>query len=114
MTSIGEEIEQVLEEVKKCRNLHIRIEELYLNAYIRVTQRYINHVMTETIDIGSVEVDQEHRNCGCFTQFLICVENIAKKWHRKVYVECVLNKILHQILQKRGYYRDDLGENYWN
>lgn len=103
-------IEQILEKVK---NSHIRVEELHLNAYIRVTKRWIDHVMTKTIDIGSVEVDKENRNCGYFTQFLICVEKIAKKWDRIVYVECVHNKILHDMLQKRGYCADNTGENYW-
>ena len=108
--SLMSDIEHVLEGIK---NSHIRIERLHLNAYIRVTQRLIDHVMTKTIDIGSVEVDREYRNCGYFTQFLICIEIIAKKWDRKVYVECVHNKILHDMLRKRGYSVDDSGENYF-
>lgn len=107
-------IEEFLEEVKKVRNAHIRVEELHLTAYIRVTCRYINHHKVDTIDVGSVEVDQLYRNSGCCTQFLQCIENIAKRLDRKVYVECVHNEILHNMLRKRGYQMDDLGENYWN
>jgi hypothetical protein len=84
-------------------NGHIIVDSLHVKAYIRITSRYRNSKLVQTVDIGSVGVDEGHMRKGCCTAFLQCVESIATEWNRHVFVENVHNDILRGILIKRGY-----------
>ncbi len=59
--------------------------------------------MGETLEIGSVEVEEEHRGNGYFTLFIEEFERIAKEANRCIYVESVLNTELVRFFVKRGY-----------
>lgn len=97
------------------RNAHLRFEEYKLNAYVRKTERWITNLdvpgRTETLEIGSVEVDGDSRGKGNFSRFLDDFEELAKETKRIAYVECVLNPILEKELMKRNYTKTTDGEN---
>lgn len=127
---------QVVSAVKLCicgpPNQHVRIEALHLNAYIRITRRWKADIQSQvhTIDIGSVEVDEEFRrqgnctesqdinsNSSLGTKFLQALEAVALDLKRQVYVECVNNPILRTLLEANGYTKENLSyqvdSNYW-
>jgi len=85
------------------------ITELHLAAYLRYTSRYF--VFNEhpysgrypTIDISSVEVDENFRGKGNFGEFIKEIEEVASMEHRIVFVESVLNVDLVDYLRRIGY-----------
>jgi len=72
-------------------------------VFVRVTQRAINGALRPTIDVATIEIDEEHQNTGVFKQVLFAVEQVAQQHNRCVFVENVLNEILVAPLQKYGY-----------
>lgn len=72
-------------------------------VFVRVTQRAINGALRPTIDLATIEIDEEHQNTGVFKQVLSAVEQVAQQHNRCVFVENVLNEILLAPLQKYGY-----------
>lgn len=74
-----------------------------LRAYVRVTRRRIQGVLTPTIDVASVNVEPTCQQQGHFTRWLGGVETLAKASSRAVFVESVLNEHLARFLSLRGY-----------
>lgn len=84
-------------------NSWMHFPEYHLNIYLRLTKRYINGAIHNTIDLASICIDEEHRSKKHFTHFLNHIEKIAEKAGRLVYVESLLNKRLKQYLLNNGY-----------
>lgn len=82
-----------------------------IKIYVRQTNRLLDNERRATLDIGSVEVAEEHQQKGVFTQWLGLAERTAKKANRAVYVENVLNGDLARFLAKRGYKKVDPNES---
>lgn len=73
-------------------------------AYIRITQRMISSGNIQpTIDLATVEIDEEFQNQGVFKKVLEVVEHKAAQYDRHVFLENVLNEVLIEPLQKYGY-----------
>ena len=85
--------------------------EYHMDIYLRLTKRYINGVMHNTIDLASISICEEYRSKGYFTRFLKAVEKIAEKSGRSVYVESLLNKQLKKFLLSNGYIECYIDEN---
>lgn len=100
---------------KHPNNGHIQVEPLHLAAYIRVTRRAYKGKIVDTVEIGSVEVQEKHRNQGCCSMFLRIVEQIAEEMGRKLFVECVHSEILRGMLERRKYEKDgsSTDNHYW-
>jgi len=86
---------------EKVRNAWIY--ERDIAVYIRRSQRFINDKAIFCLDIGSVEVVENHRGIGIFTSFLNRFEEAAMKLNRAVFVESILNARLVSFLARRGY-----------
>lgn len=84
-------------------NSWMHFPEYHLNIYLRLTKRYLNGAMHNTIDLASIVIDEDHRSKNHFSRFLSEVEKIAEKTGRVVYVESLLNKRLKQYLLNNGY-----------
>lgn len=74
-----------------------------LNAYLRVTKRYINGEQVNTLEIANVTVDEDMQGRGVFKKFLEIIEHLGKKYDRLVYIESVLNDFLIDKLPTYGY-----------
>ena len=73
-------------------------------AYIRITQRMISPGnIHPTIDLATVEIDEQFQNQGVFKKVLEVVEHKAAQYQRCVFVENVLNEVLIEPLKKYGY-----------
>lgn len=84
---------------------HIRIESLNLNFYIRKKERYINGIIYKTYEILSIEVDEEKRMNGNFTEFLDHLEFLAFEENRAIYIEDIEEDFLYKFLvDKRNYF----------
>ena len=92
-------------------NSWMHFPEYHLNIYLRLTKRYINGAMHNTIDLASICIDEEYRSKKHFTRFLDYVEKIAETAGRVVYVESLLNKRLKQHLIKNGYSECSLNDD---
>jgi GNAT superfamily N-acetyltransferase len=80
------------------------IAERDISVYIRRSVRVLDATMPKLcLDIGSVEVEEEHRGMGIFTSFLNRFEKAAKDLNRSVYIESILNPRLIKFLERRGY-----------
>ena len=98
---------------------HLRSEEHFLDAYVRVSLRYshLHSTFIKTIEIASVQVDEDKRRMGNFTRFLDETEKLASHFERAVFVECVHSPILQEILIRRGDYSlqpYSCDKSYWN
>lgn len=74
-----------------------------LNAYLRVTKRYIDGEHANTLEVANVAVDEDVQGKGIFKKFLEIIEHLAKKYNRLVYIESVLNDFLIDKLPTYGY-----------
>lgn len=73
-------------------------------VYIRTTRRLIAPgEIGPTIDLATVEIDEEFQNQGVFKEILQMVEQKAQQYNRAVFLENVLNEVLIQPLQNYGY-----------
>jgi len=97
-----EQIRALLLAGHKSRNW-LRIEKYHLNAYIRVTDRYLGGFIVPTLDIATVDVDKEHQHQSNFTAFLTECEALAKEFMRTIYIETIVNGTLFEFLKRRGY-----------
>lgn len=84
-------------------NMWFEMADFHLNVYIRITQRVLGGVILNTIDIANIEVDEEFQKCGNFSRFLSKIEELALKYDRTVYVECIQRDFLIEFLKKLGY-----------
>lgn len=95
----------------------------HIKAYVRKGHRmlYGRNILT-TLDIASIEVDENKQNQGLFTAFLNKAHEL-NPWDA-TYVECVLNPNLAAFLIKNGwiasktdpdcYYMPKNWDQYWN
>lgn len=104
MTELEELVIQAEGKFLGCRQW---IYSPYFEVYVRVTTRYINGSMKDTIDVATIEVREEHQNRGYATAIFEYVEKLAKKYNRTVFVENVLSEILDTMLGRRGYTKID-------
>lgn len=73
-------------------------------VYIRTTQRMIAPgEIHPTIDLATIEIDEEFQNQGVFKEILQMVEQKAQQYNRTVFLENVINEVLIQPLQNYGY-----------
>lgn len=73
-------------------------------VFVRVTCRALGTTtLTPTIDLSSVEIDEEFQNQGVFKDVLRVVESKAQQYDRHVFVENVINSVLLNPLNKYGY-----------
>lgn len=72
-----------------------------MHVYVRATKRYLEGVQKNTLEIGSVEV--QNRGEGVFSRWLPEFEAQAKHFGRVVYVENVLDERFQQFWVRRGY-----------
>jgi hypothetical protein len=89
-------------------NEFINVTELSLHTYIRKTTRFYQKEakMVETLEIGSIEVEESQRRRGHFKTFLNNFEKLAGERNRMVFVECVHNPFLQHYLKEKGYEED--------
>ena len=77
--------------------------EKYIKVYVRKSNRYIQEVKYEFLDLASVEVCESQRGKGIFSEFFSRFEKQAKKSDRGVYVESILEKRFVNFFSKLGY-----------
>jgi len=105
-------------EVKDKMNLHEFVESRYknhwidnrfLSAYVRKTERYcqapdeLEPRIVKRLDLVSVEVKDKCKGKGHFTKFLEDFEKEARRLERYIYIEDVQEPRLVTFLEKRGY-----------
>lgn len=74
------------------------------NAYLRAYPRIIGHDAARAITIADINVNEECRQRGIFTNAVINVEQAARRMGIPyVFVECILNPIVIRALERRGY-----------
>lgn len=89
------------------RNKWLYSPDQFFKIYVRKGNRIYKNSVLKTLDIASVELDENFRGLGCFTKYLQFVEAEIKL---SVYVENVLNQRLREFFLKReGWEELDLG-----
>lgn len=78
-----------------------RVETDDFSLYYRVTKRYLQGEIKETIEIASIDVHKEGQ--GIFRTLVEDIESLAKKYNKHVYVECIHNQILIDMFKRRDY-----------
>lgn len=73
-------------------------------VYVRRSQRLINRKMTQCLDFSSVEIAPELQKQGIMSELLSILEDI-NPWDT-VYVENVMDPLLVEAFQRRGYITD--------
>lgn len=96
-------------------SVFIDVPEYHVTCYLRKTVRYCSKLarLVPTIDIATIEVVEKHRSKGNCGRFLEGMAGLAKKYGRHLFVECVHNELLADMLIRRGYEEDTVPENYW-
>lgn len=74
-----------------------------MRVYARKGTHLIEGRLERCLDVASIEVEEEARGRGLFTEWLAGAERAAKKRGLVVYVENVLNPDLGLFLTRRGY-----------
>jgi vacuolar-type H+-ATPase subunit I/STV1 len=96
MLSIADQFKKFMES----KSTNTWIESDIFHVYVRKGRRYINGVITNTIDIANIlSIPIEHRGKGYFKSFILNVESYGLP----VYVECIHNPLLITMLSKHGY-----------
>lgn len=70
-----------------------------IQVYIRKGYHLIHQEFLNTIDIANIQQDVEHRGKGFFKTFIQHVE----RYKYPVYVECIHNPRLTDMLERNGY-----------
>lgn len=94
-----------------CLHRWFNIREYHLDAYIRITKRFINGVFYDTLEIANVKVDEDYRDMGYFSMFLDEIEHLAFEYDRVVYIESIINPVLKDYIRKCKYDEDSRDEN---
>ena len=79
------------------------IKEKNIEVYVRKSVRVLGQNVYPCLEIGNVNVNENHKGKGVFTAFLKRFEKEAEKLHRYVYVENLLEPRLINFLLKNGY-----------
>lgn len=74
-----------------------------LSVYLRLTKRFVNTRWYNTIEISSVNVEEEYQGQKIFKQFFELFETFAHLVKRTIRVESVINPKLEAFLSKQGY-----------
>lgn len=101
-------IDALGKEKMSMRNRWLEIAEVHARVYLRITnwRRFGDETSCATIEVATVEVEEEHRQQGNFTRLLDKIEEISKARTRKfVFVENVMYDYLRNHMEKRGYTR---------
>lgn len=98
-----EKLEEMIHQYKGLMGIVAWLDFEKMKVYFKVTQQYINGKFYKTLDISSVVTFEEYQNQGVFKEFLKTVEELATKYNKTVFVECVHNEILASYLEKVGY-----------
>lgn len=76
------------------------IENDVLGVYIRKGIHRIHGELLNTIDIANIRsIPNQHRGKGYFKSFMLKIES----YNKPVYVECIHNPRLLEMLNKHGY-----------
>lgn len=102
------DIENMIIEYKGFRGVISWLYYEHFKVYIRITKRMIAGSIEDTIDISSIEVDERNRHQGIFKQFLVDIENLARKYRKIVYIESILNDDIIIHLKKKDYIFTDI------
>lgn len=70
-----------------------------MQVYLRKGLHYLGGEMTATLDIANIIVKEKFRKQGLFRDFLRDAEALGYP----IYVECIHNPWLPQVLEQRGY-----------
>jgi EAL domain-containing protein (putative c-di-GMP-specific phosphodiesterase class I) len=82
------------------KNSIVWIEDNILKIYVRKNFRYINHQQVNTFDIANIKtISKRYQGKGYFKAFMLKVESLGIP----VYVECIHNPKLIDMLEKNGY-----------
>lgn len=74
-----------------------------LEVYTRLTERPIFGLSTRFIDVARIEVAFDHRRMGVAGKFFTMLEAFSVKHGRGIYVESIVNPLLVDMLENRGY-----------
>lgn len=99
---IKNEIEEMINQFKLFP-VNKKIIKKEFQIYIRVTKRFIDGEMKNTIDIGSIDVKEKHQGKGIFREILKEIEDLAQKNKLTIFIECIHNEILIKMLERRNY-----------
>jgi len=77
------------------------IKDDSMSVYVRKGTRYLNKHLSKTLDIASVEVEENKRNQGVWTEFLKEAHKINP--YQATFIENVLNPVLEKSLVKNGW-----------
>lgn len=78
----------------------------HIQIYIRLNVKYFEGIVHNTIEIANVEVDEQHRGQGVFTEYYNKIVQIAKEHNRAICVENVLTPRFRQFFIDRGFKPD--------
>lgn len=81
-----------------------------LQVYVRLTQRYLNGQLWDTLDLATLQADEP--GSGALSTWMPEVESFADDMSRIIYVENVINERLRDWLERRGY-QLELQTNSW-
>lgn len=102
------DIENMIMEYKGFRGVISWLHYEHFKVYIRITKRMIAGSIEDTIDISSIEVDENYRHQGLFKKFLLDIEDLALKHNKIVYIESILNEDIIIHLKKKDYILTDI------
>lgn len=87
-------------------NRWYRLPNYHAEVYARSTQRFINRELVHSLDLAAVEVREEQRGKRNFSTLLAYLEFLALHHNKTLYVESVMNPIVWEALERRGYHRE--------
>lgn len=78
-----------------------------IDLYVRLTTRVLDTQWKKTIDLADITIPTELRNQKLFSRVLREFETLAVRHNRCVFVESIINPIIRNALERRGYsFRD--------
>jgi predicted acetyltransferase len=81
----------------------LHIEDEFMRVYVRKSTRLLDGAKRTTLDIATVEVDEQHRGKGHFGRFLAYAEIVNP--FEALYIESVLDPAQWAIYESRGFRR---------
>jgi len=79
-------------------NRNIWLEDKKMAVYVRKSKRYLDNVLMNCVDIGSVNIEEKYRGKGTFSSFLKKIEKINP--YKVIYIENILNDNLAKHFKK--------------
>ena len=84
-------------------NKWVFIEDLQTSLYYRVTKRFLEGEMRDTLEVCSVNIEPEFQGQGHFSSLMHMIEDLARKIGRAVLIESVLSDRIACLAESRGY-----------